>query len=176
MDQVIYSFIQNIRTPWLTEFMIVVSQAFEPTYVIIISLALIIVLLYHRHVRFALIYALSLLFGWLAESSLKLIFGFARPLNPILPTSTFSFPSGHATVVTIFAVLLVYFLHERMHNFFQRFILIIAAIILILLVGFSRLYLNAHWFSDVIAGYLLGAAISLFFIWLLREKLVASKH
>ncbi|GAA4426088.1 phosphatase PAP2 family protein [Pontibacter saemangeumensis] len=73
----------------------------------------------------------------------------------------FSFPSGHATTVMAMFGLLAYFLYRHYHAHpHRRYVLWLAAA-LIVIVGFSRIYLGVHYLSDVLAGFLLGA------LWLL---------
>ncbi|RAU81562.1 phosphatase PAP2 family protein [Pontibacter arcticus] len=68
----------------------------------------------------------------------------------------YSFPSGHATTSMALYGMLAYFLMRRLKKGVQRRLVLAAAVILILLVGLSRIYLGVHFLSDVLAGYLLG--------------------
>jgi membrane-associated phospholipid phosphatase len=96
--------------------------------------------------------------GWLLESLLKILYHRARPdLWPALVTEkTFSFPSGHATMSTLFygatAALVFHFSRSRA----LRTLAVSAAALVILLVCYSRIYLGAHWLTDVLAGILVG--------------------
>ncbi|HEY4651419.1 MAG TPA: phosphatase PAP2 family protein, partial [Pontibacter sp.] len=69
----------------------------------------------------------------------------------------YSFPSGHATTaMALFGLLAyLYYRSSRTKKHFRK-IIVWAAVVLILLVGFSRIYLGVHFLSDVLAGYLLG--------------------
>ncbi|MEJ2200449.1 MAG: phosphatase PAP2 family protein, partial [Desulfuromonadaceae bacterium] len=69
-----------------------------------------------------------------------------------------SFPSAHAFVALVFYGLLVYMLLNRLEHLPNRFYLVISGSALTLLIGFSRLYLGLHWFSDILGGYALAAA------------------
>ena len=70
----------------------------------------------------------------------------------------FSFPSGHAVAGAAIAValVLVAFPPGPRRLKWER-----GAMAFAFLMGFSRVYLNAHWFSDVVAGVLLGAGIAI---------------
>ncbi len=88
----------------------------------------------------------------------KLIFHRVRPSNVAYYEETnFSFPSGHATTAMALFGLLCYFLLRNTHHKQDRYIYIAVTLLIILLVGFSRIYLGVHFLSDVLAGYLLGA-------------------
>jgi len=74
-----------------------------------------------------------------------------------------AFPSGHTTMTTFIYIFLGYLLLKFCKNKFVGATLFISSIFISLLVGATRLYLNAHWFSDVLAAYVLsGAYLSLF--------------
>ena len=67
-----------------------------------------------------------------------------------------SFPSGHATQATAVYAMLAIVLGTGL-SFRKRAILWSAAALIVLIVGASRIYLGAHWLTDVLAGYALGA-------------------
>lgn len=67
-----------------------------------------------------------------------------------------SFPSGHATQSAAFYAMLAIVLGAGL-SFRKRAILWVAAALVVLIVGASRIYLGAHWLTDVLAGYALGA-------------------
>ncbi|UHG94752.1 phosphatase PAP2 family protein [Spirosoma oryzicola] len=73
------------------------------------------------------------------------------------PETGYSFPSGHsATAMTLYG-LLGYWLVRGRRRIRSRWLVGFSAVGLILLVGFSRIYLGVHFLSDVLGGYLLGA-------------------
>lgn len=87
----------------------------------------------------------------------KLFFDRPRPINALILETSNSFPSGHATISIAFYGFLAYLLYKKTTNRLQRLIIILSTTILVLVIGFSRLYLGVHYFSDVGAGYLVGA-------------------
>jgi len=91
---------------------------------------------------------------------LKLLFALPRPTDPIalVTLDSFSFPSGHAAAAaTLYGFLLWMMLGTgttgRIRVFFAGIFFL-----LIILVGFSRLYLGVHYLTDVLAGYIVGFA------------------
>lgn len=82
----------------------------------------------------------------------------SRPPDAIVHTSGFSFPSGHATAAASLVVSLVLtFLPPGPER--RRWE--VAAGIYVLAMAFSRVYLNAHWFSDALAGAILGTGLAI---------------
>jgi undecaprenyl-diphosphatase len=88
----------------------------------------------------------------------KAFFKRTRPPLPIVPTTGFSFPSGHAVATASIAVALVLAL---MHAGPERRKYEVLAAAAAFVMALSRVYLNAHWFSDTVAGVLLGTGIAL---------------
>ncbi len=80
-----------------------------------------------------------------------------RPVGlGVYSESFYSFPSGHATIAMAFFGYIAYFLWRETAAWKNRLNILFAAGIVILSVGFSRLYLGVHYLSDVLGGYLLG--------------------
>lgn len=95
----------------------------------------------------------------LISEGAKYIFGNSRPVNSLILESSFSFPSSHASISFVFFILIYFYFEEKFKN---KNLFLSFNIFLILLVGFSRIYLNVHYFSDVLGGYILGAMILIF--------------
>jgi len=96
--------------------------------------------------------------GWLLETLIKIVFHRARPdLWPALAIEkTFSFPSGHATMSTLFyGAVAALVLHLSRSRALRAATLAIATLV-ILSVCYTRIYLGAHWATDVAAGILVG--------------------
>jgi len=115
--------------------------------------------------------------GSLLDSVLKIMVERPRPTPDLVQVwvveQSSSFPSGHAFYAMIFLGLAVYFAFTYMHRSGLRTLLMVSLIILILLIGASRVYLGAHWPSDVLGGYLSGVVFLGIFIWLDR---VSKRH
>ncbi|HET8653478.1 MAG TPA: phosphatase PAP2 family protein, partial [Gaiellaceae bacterium] len=91
---------------------------------------------------------------------LKLGFQRERPFfpDPLSSESTYSFPSGHASVSLAVYGTLGYILARHAATRRAQVAALAGAAVLVLLIGFSRLYLGVHFLSDVIAGYSIGLA------------------
>ncbi len=92
-------------------------------------------------------------------TALKVYFHRGRPPGRVVDVVGFSFPSGHAVAGAAVAVSLVLCL---MHAGPTRRRLEWVAVGFAFIMAFSRVYLAAHWFSDVVAGTFLGAGIAIF--------------
>lgn len=90
---------------------------------------------------------------------------FARPRPTIVPHGTViynaSFPSGHAMISTAFYLTLGVLLARIHPSRRVKGYLLVAAMIISLVVGLSRLYLGVHWPTDVLAGWTLGGVWAL---------------
>jgi membrane-associated phospholipid phosphatase len=98
--------------------------------------------------------------GVLLSSLLKLVFHRGRPetATEFITRQTWSFPSGHAMNSMISYGFLAMLLLERTTDRRRRIAIVVVAAILIGAIGFSRLYLGVHYLSDVVGGWLAGAA------------------
>ena len=115
-------------------------------------------LLLRRHGQLALVWAIALPGIVAINGGLKALFQRERPLHGhgFIIEPGWSFPSGHAFGAVVFYGMLAYVL-LRLSPSYHRAI-IGAAVLLIGVVGISRILLEVHYFSDVLAGYTAGAA------------------
>lgn len=94
------------------------------------------------------------------EILFKELVGRVRPnLDQILPGNGPSFPSGHVLATVGFYGLIPLVVWEATTKRWLRIASLVGALSVILGVGFSRVYLDVHWTTDVLAGYLLGTAL-----------------
>ena len=87
------------------------------------------------------------------------IFNRPRPAEQIgIVVTDPSFPSGHVITAVLAYGLLAYLLVPKMPSLFWKWVVVIAAILTMLYIGFSRLFLGGHYLTDLLAGYSLGIA------------------
>jgi undecaprenyl-diphosphatase len=80
-----------------------------------------------------------------------------RPLNPLVGTDGASFPSGHAAYSVVYVAVAVAL--ARTVQWLARFAVVTVAVVLAAVLGLTRVYLRAHFLSDVTAGWGLAAAV-----------------
>ncbi len=112
-------------------------------------------------------YASATLSGWALYGLLKYLFHRARPhviLRLMRGGGWYSFPSGHATLTPlVFGLGALIWAAPWPRT--TRLALVGAAVLLSLLVAFSRMYLGMHWPSDVIGGLLVGTGWAALWVW-----------
>ncbi|MGC4903149.1 phosphatase PAP2 family protein [Micromonospora echinospora] len=112
--------------------------------------------------RLAAWVVVTMIAGGLIGALLKLLVGRDRPdlLEPVARAAGYSFPSGHALNAALAAgVLLLVFLPFARDSRPGRITLWTAALLVTVVTGLSRIALGVHWTSDVVGGWVLGAAV-----------------
>lgn len=110
----------------------------------------------HRYWVVALVSAVP--GGMLLNVALKETFERARPhfAEPFVELTTYSFPSGHAMAATVLYGLIACFAARQARSWAGRVLPFVLAGVMIFTVSFSRLYLGAHYLSDVLAAFVEG--------------------
>ncbi|MDP3729110.1 MAG: phosphatase PAP2 family protein [bacterium] len=170
LDQIINTKVTLLQTEFLTKIMLIITNIMSTKGIIFLSLLLILFLAHKKRYQKVLLVILSIGGGIALELSFKALIQRARPENALIETTSYSFPSGHATLAIIFFSLIIYLFKDQIKNTLQRWIFIAANIFLILLIGFTRIYLNVHWFTDVLAGFILGILWLYLIIYLLKKS------
>lgn len=156
LDQTVLDGLRHFNSPTLD----VVARGFSAlgSEAIVVLLILLLVLFgWQRRWGAASALLLTTVGAQLLNNVLKDLFQRTRPAPVIglIPAQAFSFPSGHAMVSMAFYTFLAY-LSWRVLRGWQRTALTGGLLLLVLLIGLSRLYLGVHYLTDVVAGYLAG--------------------
>jgi undecaprenyl-diphosphatase len=128
----------------------------------------------HRRRFFGAAWFAIVVGGGLADMTLKTALDRDRPPVPdrAVLESNKSYPSGHAMGSSVGYGMLCYALLRQTRFPFRRTVIALFFVVLVSGIGFSRIYLRAHWFSDVIAGYIIGLCwLSFWVAWLERRRL-----
>jgi undecaprenyl-diphosphatase len=116
-------------------------------------------LAWRRLPRLALFVVVTVGGSALLNAAVKVLVHRARPVvaDPVAHAAGMSFPSGHAqSAIVAWSVLLLVFLPVLPQRW--RVLPVLAAVAMVLAIGFARVALGVHFVSDVLAGYVLGAA------------------
>ncbi len=166
------------RSPFMTSAMRVATSFGSPLTVTCIAVPLAFYLLWRRRRPYwfaALV--LSVPGGALLNRLLKFAFHRPRPDldDPILTLTGYGFPSGHTMMASVLYGVVAACLCAQTPDWRRRLLIVAAASVLIALIGFSRIYLGAHYLSDVLAALAEGLAwlslclTAVYTIWLGRN-------
>jgi len=156
LDLIIYHWIPTIQTPLITSIMMIITYAGFLLTFLSLSPLISFYLFNRQKILQAVFLNISLFSAWAASDLLKLWFERSRPIGEALTAAAgYSFPSGHAMVSTAFYGFMAFLLLNHNQNRWTGWAAV-GLCMLIFLIGFSRIYLNVHYTSDVLAGFLFG--------------------
>lgn len=89
----------------------------------------------------------------------------------IINETGYSFPSGHSMISMAFYGFIIYLIYEKVKNKYIKWTSITLLSILIVMIGFSRIYLGVHYVSDVLAGFLFSIAYLIVYIGIINKYL-----
>lgn len=145
---------------FLHPYMFAVTQLGSVAWVICLASIIAITAYFKHRMRFAIAFA-AVIPGEIANALIKLIFNRVRPNTNFAHSMilhTKSFPSGHAFGSMMLYGLLAYLAFTRLPHGWN-WIAGLGLSLLIILIGTSRVYLGAHYFIDVIGGWIFGAVV-----------------
>lgn len=147
-------------SPLLTKAMFVATSLGSTVAVTCIAVALGLYFLWRRRFYWLAALATSVGGGALLNKLLKYIFHRPRPHfdDPILKLTSYSFPSGHTMMATVLYGVVAAYLLAKTQDWRWRVLIILSTGLLIALVAFSRMYLGAHYLSDVLGAMAEGLA------------------
>jgi len=151
--------IPQIRNSFFTSLSFLIDVIFDLVSMIVISILLSVFLLKRYCKKFALFFSMTILLDALVILVLKEMTMRARPLNGIIPKTDFAYPSGHTADAVVFFGFLTYLVMHKSKSRIIKGITVSISSFMIILIGFSRIYLNVHWLTDVIGGFALGLFI-----------------
>jgi undecaprenyl-diphosphatase len=148
------------HSPRLRHALIVFTEVGSPEAMTGLTVLVALALLMRRRRLLALVWLLAMIGTPVLNFSLKSVFARDRPAfrDPVIDETTYSFPSGHSMAAVIAFGMLTYFLLTVLSDRRERAAVVVLAALLVGAIGFSRIYLGAHYFSDVIGGFAVGGA------------------
>jgi len=148
--------ISTLHTPTLTQVIIFITNLNGVVGNIFIGIIAMIFLTYKKWYDARRFYLFSLLGSLILFAGLKQLVARLRPHSELIEVINYSFPSGHATLSMTTALLVYFIFAPKSASVFVKNILFMACVIWPLFIAFTRVYLNVHWISDVLAGLALG--------------------
>lgn len=153
----------KVANPALTAFMGAITDLGSIYLIVMVAIMVGVILFMRKNWWRLLALLLAVGIGQAVLNILKVAFQRPRPKTEMFVFS-YSFPSGHVFSATVIYGFCIYLTFRFINNAVVKWIVSALLALLILLIGFSRIYLGVHWLSDTLAGYVTGFAWLLFCI------------
>ncbi|BCB04356.1 phosphatase PAP2 family protein [Bacillus sp. KH172YL63] len=158
-DNGVFDVVRGTISPKLTSFMTSITFLGGVQGITLLACIVVIILLFMRKFPLALFVGVTILtgagFNWL----LKWIFKRERPdIEALIEQGGYSFPSGHSMSSFIFYGSLAFIMFRAFDRKRNKWASVVAVILLVLLIGLSRVYLGVHYPSDILGGFTAGGA------------------
>ncbi len=161
IDTKIYNLIIKLKSDKVTRIFKMITALAGVKFIIIIC---VVVLFLKKLKQLRYFILLNLANDVFLNSILKIIFKRERPIDIMIITEKgYSFPSGHSMVACIFYGFIIYLISKSSYKKSTKIIINMFLIILIVMIGISRIYLGVHYASDVIGGYLVSISYLIIF-------------
>lgn len=151
LDNYLLLLVEGNQVLWLNSLAGVLTYLGSPLVIAILTVLTFGYLLYEKKRKKASFFFLTMLLGIIAHQGIWLIVQKARPLESL--QNSFSFVSGHVMASSLYfwsVALLIYPKYKKVSW---------ALFVVPFIVGFTRIYLMEHWFSDVLGAYLAGIVV-----------------
>jgi membrane-associated phospholipid phosphatase len=175
VDVAVNLWIPSIQSNSLTFFAQGVALIFDTIILVTISMIISGVLFLKNYKAHGLLLLGAMGGVALIISTLKTLEHISRPTNAISFDTGYSYPSGHSAGCIVFGGVLAYFAWRHWQSRGSRIVIGTGLGTVIGVVGFDRVYLNVHWLSDVVGGWIVGAFWLLFVILVFRHLNIEGK-
>lgn len=167
IDTKVYSFISdNIMSDGITSVLKVITELGGVAFIV---LAGVLIFMFCKKIRWFVTF--DLVGVTLINQVIKHIVRRPRPnVLRLVEEDGYSFPSGHSMVSMAFYGIIIYLVYKNVTNKYLKWTLITLLSLLILSIGFSRIYVGVHYFTDVVGGFLLGLAYLIIYINIYNKK------
>lgn len=167
IDTKVYSFISdNIMSDGITSVLKVITELGGVAFIV---LAGVLIFMFCKKIRWVVTF--DLVGVTLINQVIKHIVRRPRPnVLRLVEEDGYSFPSGHSMVSMAFYGIIIYLVYKNVTNKYLKWTLIALLSLLILSIGFSRIYVGVHYFTDVVGGFLLGLAYLIIYINIYNKK------
>ena len=157
-DSAAFDLVRHLRTPFLTSAAKAVTDLGSAFVVIPIGFASAVFLAIRRRIGETAVLVVALVIIFVGVPELKEAIARPRPIGSLVDTEGNAFPSGHAAQAIIYPWLALTLTVRLRPGMVGASALIVAGITLAVLIGLTRVYLRAHYLSDVVGGWAMGVA------------------
>lgn len=170
LDNSIYNIIISSKSDVMTMFMTIITMMCNTEFIIVATLLLVLLI---KNKKIGGMIASNVVLCSVINTIIKHIFLRPRPVGiKLIEQGGYSFPSGHSMMAVAFYGLLIYIIwNTKWRNVWKIFTTTLL-VILILLIGISRIYVGVHFASDVIAGLSISLSYLIIFIELLYKRVI----
>lgn len=170
IDTIISQNIYSLRNPNLTALMIGISYWGERL-AIVLTIIFSIWFIITKEFKLAYIFFGTIILANGIALFLKNLLARSRPDTAyrLVAENGYSFPSGHSTIAfSVYPILAVLVMRSNLKKTYKK---VVSGLLILwaIAIGFSRIYLGVHYFTDVVGGLLLGTLFTMLF-WLWSQK------
>ena len=166
-DLTIYNFIISFKNDFLTNFLKIVTLFGGEYVILLITFSL----FFLKNKKFFLSLFVDMILIVFFNYFLKLIFLRERPVDLMIINETgYSYPSGHSMIAAGFYGFIIFLIWKMNIKKIYKYLLSFLIVLLIILIGISRIYLGVHFPSDVIGGFSISLCYLIVYISLIRKR------
>jgi undecaprenyl-diphosphatase len=170
LDNSIYNIIISSKSDAMTTFMTIITMMCNTEFIIVATLLLV---LFIKNKKMGGMIASNVILCSVINTIIKHIFLRPRPVGiKLIEQGGYSFPSGHSMMAVAFYGLLIYIIWNTKWKNVWKIFTTTLLVILILLIGISRIYVGVHFASDVIAGLSISLSYLIIFIELIYKRVI----
>lgn len=158
IDSYVYNLVTSNMTDGKNNFFKFITLLGSTKYMICMCIVFLIIAVLTNKKRLTANVILGLITSTIVNNVIKIIVCRERPdVLKLVEETTYSFPSGHTMAATMLYGILIYYVYNSKLNKYIKILLITLLSLLIILIMISRIYLGAHYVTDVVAGLFLSA-------------------